>query len=181
MTKITLIVTGSIAAYKSAELVRSFKKNNYAVQVVMTRAATEFITPLTMQVLSGNRVSLDLFDLVAEAEIGHIKIADESDLIVVAPATANIIAKYAHGIADDIATTILLAATCPVLVAPAMNVNMWNHLVTQQNVTRLKERGVRIVDPECGSLACGWEGNGRLADLEVLLAAVKERLLFDNK
>ncbi|MCL4157028.1 UNVERIFIED_CONTAM: hypothetical protein GTU68_012387, partial [Idotea baltica] len=155
---ITLVVTGSIAAYKSAELLRGLSKSGFHVRVAMTASATEFISPLTLQTLSGELVSTELFDLTSESEIGHIGLADEADLVLVAPATGNFIAKAALGLADDLASTILLAATCPLVVAPALNVNMWNHAATRANVDVLKGRGCHFVEPEEGELACGWQG-----------------------
>lgn len=162
--KITLLITSSIAAYKSAEIVRELKKQGHTVRVAMSHGAREFVTPLTLQTLSGGPVATDLFDLQEESQIGHISLADDAELILVAPATANFIAKAAHGIADDLPTTILLATKAPVFIAPAMNVNMWENSVTQKNVSLLKERGFRFIEPESGDLACGWEGKGRLAN-----------------
>jgi phosphopantothenoylcysteine decarboxylase/phosphopantothenate--cysteine ligase len=172
MKKITLLITGSIAAYKSAELVRELVKGGAQVRVGMSRGAKEFVTPLTLQTLSGNPVATDLFSLTEEQEIGHISLADDADLIVVAPATADIIGKAASGIADDLVTTVLLAARCPVIFAPAMNVNMWEHPAVRQNVATLKNRGVRFVEPGVGELACGWIGSGRLADIQDILAEI---------
>lgn len=171
--KVTLIVSGSIAAYKSAELVRELVKSGHDVHVVLTRGGSEFITSLTLQTLSGNPVTKDLFDEAREAQINHIRLADQAELVMVAPASADIIAKIAHGMADDAATTVVLATKAPVLIAPAMNVNMWNNPVTQENVSRLKARGFHFVDPDVGSLACGWEGSGRLAELDALMAGVQ--------
>src|SRR5579885_2139121 len=161
---IVLGISGGIAAYKAAELVRLLTARGARVHVMMTRNAQEFITPLTMQTLSGNPVATETFNLTQESQIGHIRLADTADLIVIAPATADIIAKAAVGIADDIVTTVLLAARCPVAFAPAMNVNMYNHPTVTDNLARLSARGVRIIDPEEGALACGWEGKGRLCD-----------------
>jgi phosphopantothenoylcysteine decarboxylase/phosphopantothenate--cysteine ligase len=161
---IVLGVSGGIAAYKAAELVRLLGGRGARVNVMMTRNAQEFITPLTLQTLSGNRVATDTFNLTQESEIGHIRLADTADLIVIAPASADIIAKAAVGIADDIVTTVLLVARCPVAFAPAMNVNMYNHPPVTENLARLAGRGVKIIDSEEGSLACGWEGKGRLCD-----------------
>jgi phosphopantothenoylcysteine decarboxylase / phosphopantothenate---cysteine ligase len=161
---IVLGVSGGIAAYKAAELVRLLTARGARVHVMMTRNAQEFITPLTMHTLSGNPVATETFNLTQESQIGHIRLADTADLIVIAPATADIIAKAAVGIADDIVTTVLLAARCPIAFAPAMNVNMYNHPTVTDNLARLSARGVRIIDPEEGALACGWEGKGRLCD-----------------
>ena len=163
--KITLGVTGSIAAYKACELVRLFVKRGDDVRVVMTAAAQRFVTPLTFQTLSRNPVGVDQFALPAEWKPEHIAFA-EADAIVVAPATANMIAKMAHGLADDLLSATLLAARAPVFVAPAMNDGMWENPATQMNLTLLKDRGVTIVEPATGALACGSEGKGRFASPE---------------
>ncbi len=170
--KITLIVTGSIAAYKSAYLLRELVKNNATVRVVMTKAACEFISPLTMQTLSGSIVGTELFDHYQEAQIGHIDLADNADLILVAPATANIIAKAANGMADDLASTILLASKAKKLFVPSMNVNMWENEITQENVKKLKKFGIDILNPENGELACGWVGAGRFAETNKIIDKV---------
>ena len=175
-TSITLIVSGSIAAYKSAELTRELVKAGASVRVVMTKAACEFITPLTMQTLSGTAVTTDLFDANREAEISHISLADSADVVLVAPATADIIAKAACGLADDAATTVLLATRAPIVIAPAMNVNMWENPITQGNIAKLQGLGVRFVEPEAGDLACGWVGRGRLAPNESILETVQQAL-----
>ena len=164
-------VTGGIAAYKAAELVRLLTKSGAGVQVVMTRAAQQFITPLTLQALSGRPVLTDLFDLGLESEIGHIQAARSADAVIVAPATANVLAKMAAGIADDYLTTVLLATEAPVIVCPAMNAKMYAHAATQDNLRVLRRRGVMVVEPEAGSLACGEEGPGRLADLSLIVEA----------
>jgi phosphopantothenoylcysteine decarboxylase / phosphopantothenate---cysteine ligase len=180
--RITLGVTGGIAAYKSAELVRRLQDEGHSIQVVMTRAAREFITPLTFAALSGQRVITDLFsnqpgwEGSLDSAIDHIAVAQRTDLLLVAPATADILAKLARGIADDFLTTLYLATTARVLVAPAMNVNMWQHAATQENVAMLRARGVRIVEPSEGYLACGMIGSGRLAEQEEILKAVREAL-----
>lgn len=161
---IVLGVSGGIAAYKSAELIRLLTARGATVKVMMTRNACEFITPLTLQTLSGNPVATETFNLTQESQIGHIRLADTADLIVIAPASANIIAKAASGIADDIVTTVLLAAHCPVAFAPAMNVHMYNHPTVTENLARLAARGVAIIEPQEGALACGYEGKGRLCD-----------------
>ena len=173
-------VTGGVAAYKAAELVRRLQQEGYNVQVVMTRSAREFITPLTFAALSGQKVITDLFgdssgsEANLESAIEHIAVAQRTDLLLVAPATADIIAKFARGVADDFLTTLYLASTAPVVIAPAMNVNMWNHAATQENVEMLRARGAKIVEPDEGYLACGMTGPGRLAGLEEILAAVRE-------
>ncbi len=174
LKRITLLVTGSIAAYKSAELVRELRKAGYAVRAAMSKSATEFVTPLTLQTLSGNPVSTNFFDLQEEQQIGHIRLADEADIVLVAPATADFIAKAAFGIADNLVNAIFLATKAPVLIAPAMNVNMWQNPLTKRNVNTLRELGVEFVDPEEGELACGWVGEGRLADLGVIVKRVGE-------
>jgi phosphopantothenoylcysteine decarboxylase / phosphopantothenate---cysteine ligase len=178
--RITLGVTGGVAAYKSAELVRRLQTEGHTVQVVMTRAAREFITPLTFAALSGQKVITDLFanadggDANLESAIEHIAVAQRTDLLLVAPATADILAKFARGLADDFLSTLYLASTAPVVVAPAMNVNMWQHPATQENLAALRKRGVRIVEPGEGYLACGMTGPGRLAGQEEILSAVRE-------
>lgn len=162
-------VTGGIAAYKAAELLRLLKKAGAAVHVVMTRSATEFVAPLTFQTLSGNPVHIDLFNLIAEQEIGHISLADRADLVIIAPATANVIGKIASGIADDMLTTTVMATKAPVLIAPAMNVNMFQNPLYQANEERLRAYGYRFVAPVRGELACGWEGEGKLQDPSVII------------
>jgi phosphopantothenoylcysteine decarboxylase/phosphopantothenate--cysteine ligase len=175
--KVVLGVTGGISAYKGAELCRLLVKAGAEVRVVMTRAATEFITPLTLQTLSGHPVARELFDLGEEAQIGHIRLADEADLVVVAPATADAIARFAAGLADDLLAAVLLATRAPVLLAPAMNVNMWENPLTQANLARLVGTGrVTTVGPDAGELACGWIGAGRLVEPAEILAGI-ERLL----
>src|SRR6266571_3008868 len=180
--RITLGVTGGVAAYKAAELVRRLQQEGFSVQVVMTRGAREFVTPLTFAALSGQKVITDLFgdssgsEANLESAIEHIAVAQRTDLLLVAPATADVIAKFARGIADDFLTTLYLASTAPVVVAPAMNVNMWNHTATQENVETLRARGVKVVDPAEGYLACGMIGAGRLAGQEDIVAAVREAL-----
>jgi phosphopantothenoylcysteine decarboxylase/phosphopantothenate--cysteine ligase len=180
--RITLGVTGGVAAYKAAELVRRLQQDNFTVQVVMTRGAREFITPLTFAALSGQKVITDLFaseesgGANLESAIEHIAIAQRTDLLLIAPATADILAKFARGIADDFLTTLYLASTAPVVLAPAMNVNMWNHSATQENIKLLRDRGNTIVTPDEGYLACGMVGPGRLAGQEEIVAAVKSAL-----
>ncbi len=162
--RILLIVTGGIAAYKALELVRLLKRQGIAVRAVMTKSATEFVTPLSMGVMTEDQVYGDMFDLKEEREIGHIQLSRQADLIVICPATANILAKMTAGIADDLATTILLATDKPVLAVPAMNVRMWNHIATQRNLKQLREDGVTIMAPDEGSMACGEFGPGRLPE-----------------
>jgi phosphopantothenoylcysteine decarboxylase/phosphopantothenate--cysteine ligase len=183
--RITLGVTGGVAAYKAAELVRRLQQDDFSVQVVMTRGAREFVTPLTFAALSGQKVITDLFagpeangDANLDSAIEHIAVAQRTDLLLVAPATADILAKFAQGIADDFLTTLYLASTAPVVVAPAMNVNMWNHAATQANLDVLRSRGVHVVNPDEGYLACGMTGAGRLAGQEQIVATVREALRF---
>jgi phosphopantothenoylcysteine decarboxylase/phosphopantothenate--cysteine ligase len=174
--KIVLGVTGGIAAYKAAELVRELVKAQAEVHVVMTRNAQAFITPLTFQTLSGNPVTTELFNLIAESEIGHIALADRAEVLVIAPATANIIGKIAAGIADDMLTTIVMATQAPVLLAPAMNVHMWENPICQENIQSLRSRGYHFIDPEAGELACGYEGIGRLAEIPVIVEEIRALL-----
>jgi phosphopantothenoylcysteine decarboxylase / phosphopantothenate---cysteine ligase len=175
--RVVLGVTGGIAAYKAAELCRLFVKAGATVRVVMTDAAVRFITPLTLQTLSGAPVGLDLFDPASEAEIGHIKLADEADLLVVAPATADFIARMAAGMADDLLAAVVLATRAPVLLAPAMNVNMWTNPLTQGNLARLlASPRVTTVGPDRGELACGWIGAGRLIEPADIAAAAASLL-----
>lgn len=163
--QIVVGITGGIAAYKTAELVRQFRKRDAAVDVIMTRHAQQFVTPLTFQTIAGRPVYTDLFGSY-QPEIAHIDLADRADMLVIAPATANMIAKIAFGLADDLLSTVVLATTAPLLIAPAMNTKMWDNPVTQENLKKLRERGVAIVNPAKGELACGDEGTGRLAEIE---------------
>jgi phosphopantothenoylcysteine decarboxylase / phosphopantothenate---cysteine ligase len=179
--QITLGVTGGVAAYKAAELVRRLQQEGFTVEVVMTRAAGEFVRPLTFAALSGKKVITDLFgesggEANLESAIEHIAVAQRTDLLLVAPATADILAKFARGISDDFLGTLYLATAAPVVVAPAMNVNMWNHPATQENLDLLRRRGVHVVNPDEGYLACGMTGAGRLAGQEAIVAAVREVL-----
>jgi phosphopantothenoylcysteine decarboxylase / phosphopantothenate---cysteine ligase len=180
--KIALGVTGGVAAYKAAELVRRLQQEKLDVQVVMTRAAQEFITPLTFAALTGQKVITDLFSAAGaapanvESAIEHIAVAQRIDLLLVAPATADVLGKFAHGIAEDFLSTLYLATKAPVVVAPAMNVNMWDHPATQENVAALRARGVHVVNPDEGYLACGMTGAGRLAATETIAKKVCEVL-----
>src|SRR5437868_8938697 len=180
--KLALGVSGGIAAYKAAEIARLLQDRGIRVQVVMTRAAQEFVRPLTFAAITGEKVITDLFGGDAghhpnvESAIEHIAVAQTIDALLVAPATADIIAKFAQGIADDFLTTLFLATTAPVVVAPAMNVNMWQNAATQANINTLRRRGVRIVEPDSGYLACGMTGPGRLAANEAVVAAALEAL-----
>jgi phosphopantothenoylcysteine decarboxylase len=173
---IVLGVSGSIAAYKAADLASQLVKRGHSVHVVMTKDAAEFVTPLTLQTLSKNPVTTSLYDEKQSWHPGHIGLADNADLLLVAPATANVIAKFAHGIADDALGAIHLATPAPVLIAPAMNGKMWLHPATQDNVEILKKRGVEWIGPEEGMLACGYEGIGRLWQVEGIVDAVDEIL-----
>ena len=174
--RILLAVTGGIAAYKTPELVRVLRRRGHAVRCVLTENARRFVSPLVLQTLSGESVRSDLFDPGEENEIDHIRLADWAELVIVAPATANTLAKMCHGIADELVTTLLLACRAPVLVAPAMNVHMWSHAATRANWALLRERGVRSVGPEPGELACGREGLGRMAEPEEIAAAAERAL-----
>ena len=183
--RVALGVSGGVAAYKAAELVRRLQQEGIEVQVVMTRSAQEFITPLTFAALTGQKVITDLFGNESgganvESAIEHIAVAQRIDLLVVAPATANVIAKMARGISDDFLTTLYLATTAPVVVAPAMNVNMWEHAATQENIEMLRARGVHVVAPEEGYLACGMTGAGRLAGVDAIAQAVCARLGIEH-
>jgi len=171
--KLLLIVSGGIAAYKALELCRLAARAGYDVTGVMTESARQFITPLALQGLTHNKVYTDLFSLTDESEMGHIQLSRAADLVVVAPATANILARMAAGLADDLATTLLLATDKKVLVAPAMNVRMWEHAATQANIATLKARGVLVVEPAVGSMACGEFGPGRLPEPPEILAAIE--------
>lgn len=174
--RILLIVGGGIAAYKSLELVRRLKERGASVRAILTRGGAEFVTPLSLSVLTEEKAFTDLFDLKDEAEIGHIRLSREADLVVVAPATADLLAKMAHGLADDLASTVLLATDKQVLAAPAMNVRMWQHAATQRNIATLKADGILFVGPEEGEMACGEFGPGRMAEPEAILASIERAL-----
>ncbi|MDN5786930.1 flavoprotein, partial [Pseudorhodobacter sp.] len=158
--RILLIIGGGIAAYKSLELIRRLRERGASVTPVLTRAGAEFVTPLSVSALAGARLHQDLFDLTSEAEMGHIQLSRSADLIVVAPATADLMAKMAQGRADDLASTLLLATDTPVLLAPAMNVRMWLHPATQRNIKQLRGDSIRFVGPTDGDMACGEHGPG---------------------
>jgi phosphopantothenoylcysteine decarboxylase/phosphopantothenate--cysteine ligase len=162
--RVLLAVSGGIAAYKVPELVRALRRAGHAVRCVLTPTAHHFVAPLALQAVSGEAVRSELFDPAQEGEIGHIALADWAEAVVLAPATADLLARLAGGHANDLVSTVLLATRAPVLAAPAMNVNMWRHPATQANVATLRERGVRFVGPASGELACGWEGEGRMAE-----------------
>ena len=176
MMRILLIVGGGIAAYKAAELIRLLKGRGHAVRCVMTEAAHHFVTPMTLAALSEDKVYTTLWDLKDEAEMGHIQLSRQADLIVVAPATADLIARMAGGLANDLATTLLLATDKPVLVAPAMNVRMWTHAATVRNVAQLRADGVTVMQPDEGAMACGEYGPGRLPEPPAILAAIEDML-----
>ena len=170
---VLLIIGGGIAAYKSLELIRALKSRGCGVRAIMTAAAAEFVTPLSVASLSGEKAYRDLFSLTDEAEMGHIELSRSADLVVVAPATADLMAKAANGLANDLASTALLATDKPVLMAPAMNVRMWNHAATQRNLKTLTADGVRFVGPSDGEMACGEYGPGRMAEPAEIAAAVE--------
>ncbi len=170
------MISGGIAAYKSLELIRRLRDHEVAVRPILTRGGAQFVTPLAVASLAGDKVYTDLFSLTDEAEMGHIRLSREADLVVVAPATADLMAKMAGGHADDLASTALLATDKPVLIAPAMNPAMWAHAATQRNVERLQGDGVALVGPAAGDMACGEEGTGRMAEPGVILEAILARL-----
>lgn len=175
-SRVLLIIAGGIAAYKALELIRLLRAAGVAVTPVLTRAGAEFVTPLSVAALAGERVYTDLFDLTDEAEMGHIQLSRRADLVVVAPATADLMAKMAGGRADDLASTLLLATDAPVLLAPAMNVRMWQHPATQRNLAQVQADGVTVLGPDDGEMACGEFGPGRLVDPARLAAAILARL-----
>ncbi len=171
--QVLLIIAGSIAAYKSLELIRALRKESIGVRCVLTEAGSEFVTPLSIAVLSENSVYSDIFSLKDESEMGHIRLSREADIIVVAPASADIIAKMANGIANDLASTILLASDKPIIIAPAMNVLMWENKAVARNVKQLKEDGVCIIGPAKGELACMEDGFGRMVKIEDILEHIR--------
>ncbi len=173
---IILGITGGIAAYKCCDLTRLLVKSGANVHVIMTEAAEHFVAPLALQTLSGNPVHSDMFDLIKENEIGHISLADRADLVLIAPATADIIAKISHGICDELLTTVVSATKAPILLAPSMNSNMWSNPITQENVRRLQDYGYHFIEPAEGELACGYEGKGRLPELNDIVNLVKQHL-----
>ena len=175
--RILLIIGGGIAAYKSLELIRLLRKDGAAVTPVLTKAGAEFVTPLSVSALAGEKVYSQLFDLTDEAEMGHIQLSRVADLLVVAPATADLMAKMAQGRADDLASTLLLATDTPVLVAPAMNVRMWHHPATQRNLKALQGDGVRFIGPDEGEMACGEFGPGRMSEPAAILEAIRGALV----
>jgi len=174
--RILLIIGGGIAAYKACELIRELRRRGASVRCVLTRGGGHFVTAMTLAALSEDKVYTELFDLKDEAEMGHIQLSREADLLVVCPATADLLAKMAAGIADDLATTLLLATDKPVLAAPAMNVRMWHHAATQRNVARLKADGVIVLDPDEGEMACGEYGTGRLPEIVAIADAIARQV-----
>ena len=174
--RVLLVITGGIAAYKCLELIRRLRDGGAAVRVVMTAGAAQFVTPLSVQALSEDKVYTELFSLTDESEMGHIRLSREADVLVVAPASADFIAKMAIGAADDLASTVLLASDKPVMMAPAMNAQMWAHPAVAANVATLRARGVQQIGPEAGALACGEVGAGRMAEPATILAAIAARL-----
>ncbi len=171
--RILLIISGGIAAYKSLDLIRRLREREAIVRCVLTRAGSQFVTPLSVQALSENKVYQKLFSLTDESEMGHIRLSREADLVVVAPATADLLAKMAHGRADDLASTLLLATDKPVMVAPTMNVEMWQHKATQRNVATLREDEIHVIGPADGDLACGEIGSGRMSEPADILAVIE--------
>jgi phosphopantothenoylcysteine decarboxylase / phosphopantothenate---cysteine ligase len=174
--RILLIIAGGIAAYKTLELIRRLRERDYGVRCILTRAGAKFVTPLAVASLSGERVFSDLFSLTDESEIGHIRLSREADLVVVAPATADLIAKMAHGLADDLASTALLATDKPVLLAPAMNPVMWDHPATRRSIAQVQADGARLIGPNPGDMACGEVGLGRMAEPDQILEAIEQIL-----
>lgn len=179
--KVLLIISGSVAAYKSLDIIRRLTEQNLQTQCILTKGGAEFITPLSVASLSGLPVYSDLFSLKDEAEMGHIRLSREAELVVVAPASADIIANMVHGHAHDLATATLLASDKPVLVAPAMNTQMWAHPATQRNVKQLIADGAVLVEPGTGSLACGETGQGRMAEPEIIVECILQALKHGKK
>lgn len=178
---ILLIISGGIAAYKSLELIRLLKKDGASVRAILTKGGAQFVTPLSVSALSEEEVYTDLWSLKDETEMGHIRLSREADIIVVAPASADILAKMANGLANDLATTTMLAADKSILVAPAMNHKMWDNPATQDNITKLKERGIEMTGPTEGDMACGEHGMGRMSEPEDILSAIQSFFLTDHK
>ena len=174
--RILLIIAGGIAAYKSLELIRELGRRGIASRCILTKAGAEFVTPLSVSALSGDKVYSDLFDLSDEAEMGHIELSRSADLVVVCPATADVMAKAANGLANDLASTTLLATDKPVLMVPAMNVRMWQHSATQRNIQQLRDDGVHVMDPDEGAMACGEFGPGRLPEMLAIVEEIELQL-----
>ena len=181
MKHVLLIVGGGIAAYKSCELVRLLKKAGHMVTPVLTRGGEHFVTPMTLGALAQSPVHTSLWDLKDEVEMGHIELSRAADFLLVCPATADLLAKMAHGVADDLASTLLLATDKPVVVAPAMNVRMWLHPATQRNVALLKADGVKVIDPDEGEMACGEFGPGRLPEPAAIMAWLAAQKILPKK
>src|SRR5688500_1410495 len=180
MSKVLLIVGGGIAAYKSLELVRLLKKAGHEVTPVLTRAGEQFVTPMSLGTLAQSQVHSSLWELKDEVEISHIQLSRAADFLLVCPATADLLAKMAAGLADDLATTLLLATDKPVVVAPAMNVRMWRHAATQRNVAQLKADGIRVIEPDEGEMACGEHGPGRLPEPAAIMEWLGAGFLTDK-
>jgi phosphopantothenoylcysteine decarboxylase/phosphopantothenate--cysteine ligase len=178
--QILLIISGGIAAYKSLELIRLFKKSNINIRCILTNGGAQFVTPLSVSALSENPVYTDLFSLKDESEMGHIRLSREADAIIVAPASANLMAKMAQGRADDLASTCLLAANKQIFIAPAMNVEMWNNASTQNNISTLVQKNIRIIGPDAGDMACGETGDGRMSDPSIIFAHVQNYLMHQQ-
>ena len=178
---IVLIISGSIAAYKALDLIRQLTTPHCSVTCVLTPSARQFITPLSIAVLSNNTVYEDMFSLTDETEMGHIQLSRMADIVVAAPASANLVAKMACGLADNLATTILLTTTAPIIMAPAMNVTMWNNKATQRNLHQIVTDGHTIIYPEKGTLACGEEGVGKMAGIETIAAVIKKMIPAECK
>lgn len=170
--RILLIITGSIAAVKAIDVIRQLRDKNCEVTCIITEGGKQFVTPMSLSALTGNPVYHDLFSLKDEVEMGHIRLSRENDIIAVVPASADIVAKMSHGMADDLASTVLLASDKPILIVPAMNVKMWENKAVQRNITQLKEDGVQVLDPDKGSLACGEVGAGRMAEPDSIVNAI---------
>jgi len=179
--KVVLGVTGCIAAYKAIEVMRGLQKGGASVRVILTRSAQKFVAPLTFEALSGENVLTDMFPSRPDVDFPHIRIVQNAQLLAVVPATANILGKFAHGIADDLLSTAYLSCAAPVLLAPAMNVEMWNNQAVRENVEILRRRGHHIVEPEAGTLACGMEGEGRLADVGAIVSRILELVKCDGE
>ncbi len=176
--RVILGVTGSIAAYKSADIIRRLCEKGLKISVIMTKEAEHFITPLTLSSLSNEKVYTDMFDQQKDSDISHISLAEDADIILIAPATANVISKIACGIADDLLTCVAMATKAPILIAPAMNTGMFNNKILQENFTKLKEHGIKFIEPIKGKLACGKIGKGHLAEVDKIVNEVKKVLAF---
>ncbi len=172
MKNILLIISGSVAAYKSLDLIRRLRERGCNVRCIVTKGGEQFVTPMSVAALSENPAYTDLWSLKDEAEMGHIRLSREADLVIIAPASADLIAKMAHGMADDLATATLLANNKPLFVAPAMNKEMWAHPATQRNIAQIQNDGAKIITPESGALACGEIGAGRMAEVDAILSAL---------